>query len=135
MAKNNLTDIGFTNCIICGGRVQIKKSTSTPRDTCPRVMTLDGVLVKSECERKKERRYQDGYRKRKKAEGEKEKKEFHEQTSFAVSKIDHITVKQDTSRRPRFCLKCGRKFTATGKYNRICSKCTADNKQLKNLRY
>lgn len=134
MVKKKLTDMGFTNCIICGERVQVFKSTSTPRDTCPRIL-VDGVLVKSECERKKERRYQDGYRKRMKEDKEKQKNEIHEQTSFAVSSTDHITVKQDKKKRKRFCLKCRKKFTGVGKYNRICSKCTTENKQTKNMRF
>ena len=88
-------------------------------------------MVKSDCERKKDQRYQKKYRDAQKDEDKKKEKEVKVQNSFAESTTDHITVKQDNTKRKVLCLKCEKRFTGIGPYNRICPKCTVLNNQMK----
>lgn len=122
-------------CIICGERVLVKQSTSTPRDTCPRVKDENGIMVKSECEKTRDRRFQKKYRDGKREEKKKAEDHIYTQNSFADTDGDHIVINNDKKKKKVLCLKCRRKFTAVGDYNRICKKCTNENNSTKSLRY
>ena len=118
----------FSRCTICEKDIKIQKNSPIPRDTCPRVRVND-VMVKSDCEKKKDQLYQAGYRKRK--AGELKEKRQAKQTSFVESTTFHVTFNKKLKKHKRVCLKCDGKFIGVGPYNRICPSCTLVNQGLK----
>jgi hypothetical protein len=118
-----------TKCIICKKPVKQERKTSADRLTCKR-KRVNGVLVKSECEMEKNRRYQKKYRK-KNPPGSVSKKSIQDR-SVALSSTKHL-AKHKTVKYKRHCLKCEKKFTGVGAYNRICNECTVINSRTKPL--
>lgn len=116
-------------CIICGEKVKQDKSTSGDRQTCKR-KKVEGVYVKSECEKEKNRRYQSDCRKN---VLKKVSKRSIKNKSVAESDMKHL-VKFKAKKYKRRCLKCSKKFTGVGAYNRICDTCTIQNSRTKPLR-
>lgn len=111
-----------TPCIICKKPVKQDKSTSVDRQTCNRVQ-VNGVWEKSECEKEKNRRYQEKYRK---ANPKKGRDVVLKRQSIATTSLKHL-AKHVAKKYKRNCLKCGKKFTGVGAYNRICESCTVEN--------
>ncbi len=109
-------------CVICKKPVSQDTSTSVERQTCHR-KKVNGVLKKSECEKEKNRRYQKKYRKNNPKKG---KDVILKRQSVATTSLKHL-AKHKAKKYKRNCLKCGKKFTGTGKYNRICDACTIEN--------
>ena len=109
-------------CLICKKPVKQETSTSVERQTCHREK-VNGVLEKSECEKEKNRRYQEKYRK---DNPQKVKAVISKPSSVATSSLKHL-VKYKAKKYKRNCLKCGKKFTGIGKYNRMCNPCTIEN--------
>jgi hypothetical protein len=116
-------------CIICRKPVKQDKSTSVERQTCKR-KKVDGVLVKSECEKEKNRRYQKKYRDGILAGG---KPRSVLERSVGLSSLKHL-AKHKAKKYKRHCLKCLGKFTGIGKYNRICNSCTIENSRQSKLK-
>ncbi len=118
-------------CIICGKPVLQDSSTSVERQTCKRIL-VDGVVLKSECEKEKNRRYQSRYRKM-----HPEKKKGHRLTiqnrSIAVSSLNHL-ARFKAKKYKRQCLKCGKRFTGVGAYNRLCESCQLENSRQSHLK-
>ncbi|MCP4989356.1 MAG: hypothetical protein GY928_25855 [Colwellia sp.] len=118
-------------CIICGKLVLQDSSTSVERQTCKRVM-IDNMIMKSECEREKNRRYQSRYRKINPG-----RKAGHplslRNRSVALSSINHL-VKFKAKKYKRQCLKCGKKFIGVGAYNRLCGSCQHENSRQSHLK-
>ncbi len=124
IARKPLVD-KFSKCIICEKKIKIEKNWPTPRDTCPKVRIND-VMVKSACEKERDKRYQEGYRKRMKENlREKRKAKLAESSAF------HLTFNRKLKKHNRVCLKCDEKFIGIGPYNRICPICTLVNQGLK----
>ena len=117
-----------TECIICRKPVEQKKSTSVDRMTCARVK-INGVWVKSECEMEKARRYQKTYREGNETGG---RPKAILDRSVALSSVNHL-AKHKAKKYKRRCLKCIKKFTGIGKYNRICPSCTVENSRQSHL--
>lgn len=118
-----------SKCLICKKVVKQKKMTSVSRQTCAR-KKVDGVLVKSECEKEKNRRYQKKYRDGVLTGG---KPKSVLGRSVALSSVKHL-AKHKAKKYKRRCLKCLGKFTGVGKYNRICKDCTIENSRQSNLK-
>lgn len=116
-------------CIICGKPVKQDKSTSVDRQTCKR-KKVNGVYVKSECEKEKNRRYQSDYRKNVLKKGKKKRKKYK---SVAVCSGNHL-AKYKAVKYKRRCLKCGKKFIGMGPYNRICDSCSVVNSRSGSLK-
>lgn len=116
-------------CIICKKPVKQDKSTSVERQTCKR-KKVDGVIVMSECEKEKNRRYQKKYRENKDAKGN--PKSVLDR-SVALSSVKHL-AKHKAKKYKRRCLKCLGKFTGVGRYNRICNSCTIENSRQSKLK-
>lgn len=110
-------------CMICGRPVSQDSATSVERQTCKRI-EVNGVLEKSECEKEKLRRYQKEYRDNN-STSKPSKKTIHDK-SVAVCSLKHL-AKHKAKKYKRDCLKCGKKFTGVGAYNRICNTCTIIN--------
>jgi hypothetical protein len=117
----------ITKCVICGKPVDQSRSTSVERETCKKVK-IGNVWVKSDCEIEKNRRYQENYRK-----NQKKKKSSKNSKSVALSNNAHLK-KHEAKTYKRDCLKCGKKFTGRGPYNRICNTCTIENSRSKSIR-
>lgn len=117
-----------TPCIICGKSVWQEKSTSVDRETCNRI-EINGVLEKSECEKEKNRRYQKKYRKSKSTKGN---PVSVKNRSIALTSLKHL-AEHKAKKYKRHCLKCGKKFTGIGAYNRICEFCTIENSKIKSV--
>jgi hypothetical protein len=111
-----------TQCIICGKPVEQEKSTSVDRMTCARIK-INGVWIKSECEKEKARRYQKTYREGNETRG---RPKAILDRSVALSSIKHL-AKHKASKYKRRCLKCLEKFIGIGRYNRVCDSCTVEN--------
>ncbi len=105
-------------------------SRSATRQTCHREK-VNGVLEKSECEKEKNRRYQKKYRTANPPS--KTSKKIIEARSVALSSLKHL-AKHKAMKYKRTCLKCGKKFTGIGKYNRICNTCTIENSRQNSVR-
>ena len=118
-----------TPCIICKKPVTQERKASVERSTCKREK-VNGVKVKSECEKEKNRRYQKEYRKNKPAKGN---PKSVKERSVALSSVKHL-AKHRAKKYKRKCLKCLKKFTGVGKYNRICDSCTTENSRQSNLK-
>lgn len=121
--------IRTTPCIICGEPVEQDKSTSADRKTCKRV-EVNGVLEMSKCEIEKNRRYQKKYRETHSAKGN---PVSVKNKSVAMSSVKHL-AKYQAEEYKRNCLKCGKKFTGVGKYNRVCNYCTIENSRQSHLK-
>jgi transcriptional regulator NrdR family protein len=78
----------------------------------------------------KNRRYQKKYRKEH-PPGSISKKSTQEK-SVAESDGKHL-AKFKAVKYKRRCLKCRKKFTGIGKYNRVCGSCTIENSRTKPL--
>ncbi len=109
-------------CVICKRPVKQHTPTSVERQTCHR-KKVNGVLEKSECEKEKNRRYQEEYRN---DNSKKRKAVIPRCHSVATSSLKHL-AKYKAKKYKRNCLKCGKKFTGIGKYNRVCNTCTIEN--------
>ncbi len=119
-----------TKCVICGEKVKQAKSTSSERLTCNR-KKVKGIWSKSECEMEKNRRYQKKYRGNNPS-GSISKKPIQGK-SVALGSVKHL-AKYKVKKYKRRCLKCAKKFTGKGAYNRICNNCTIENSRIKPLR-
>ncbi len=122
-----MTKRKLTSCIICNKDVNQDTATSVERQTC-RGEKIGGVWVKSACEKEKNRRYQKGYRNENNSSprGTNEK-------SVAECGIKHL-VKFKAKKYKRHCLKCNKKFTGNGEFNRICKECVIINSRTSHLR-
>ncbi len=118
-----------TPCVVCEKPVSQVKARSENRQTC-KGKTVDGVYIKSECEMEKNRRYQKEYRRNNPQDGTPKAKLDR---SVALCSMNHL-AKYKARKYKRRCLKCGKKFTGIGAYNRICKKCEVDNSRVKPLR-
>jgi hypothetical protein len=118
-----------TPCVICGEPVEQDKSTSVDRQTCKRV-EINGVMEKSECEKEKNRRYQENWRKNNKGKGS---EVILKRQSVATTSLKHL-AKYKAKKYKRNCLKCNKKFTGIGEFNRICNECFAINSKMSHLR-
>jgi hypothetical protein len=114
-------------CIICKQKVELDPNARKLRDTCNKV-EVDGKFIKSDCEKKKCRLYQDKYReknnKKKRGKGKIPK---YVQSSFAEAINPLCNIKAEKVNRT--CLSCDKPFIGLGRYNRICERCTRLNTQ------
>jgi hypothetical protein len=91
---------------------------------------VDGVLEKSECEKEKNRRYQKKYRDDKATKGG---NVTVRNKSVATTSLKHL-AKHESKKYKRLCLKCDKKFTGIGKYNRVCDSCSIENSRRSNIK-
>ncbi len=111
-----------SRCIICSKKLGQHRFTRNP--VCKRIKA-NGVSELSECAKKRNRRYQDKYRK-KNTESLKINYKTRSFKSVALDSNKHLD-KFKAKEYKRHCLRCDKEFTGLGLYNRICDPCTIGN--------